>query len=94
MPTIKQNLLGLALATGVLVPGQVLADRPPSPEERSRIETMLRNEAFQIEAKSNSTTSLAPGRSPVPMLPTAVDTLYGFIRIHSGLLGASRMTID
>jgi Peptidase propeptide and YPEB domain len=30
----------------VLLPGQVFADRPPSPEERSRIETMLRNQGF------------------------------------------------
>ena len=30
----------------MLWPGQVLADRAPSPEERSRIETMLRNEGF------------------------------------------------
>jgi hypothetical protein len=30
----------------MLWPGQVLADRSPSPEERSRIETMLRNETF------------------------------------------------
>jgi hypothetical protein len=29
-----------------LAPGQVLADRAPSPEERSRIETTLRNEGF------------------------------------------------
>ena len=46
MPTIRQIVLGLALAAGALAPGQVLADRPPSPQERSRIETMLRNEGF------------------------------------------------
>jgi hypothetical protein len=46
MPTIKQILSGLVLAAGVLSFGQALADRPPSPEERSRIETMLRNEGF------------------------------------------------
>jgi hypothetical protein len=46
MPTIRQIALGLVLAAGVLVPGQVLADRAPSPEERSRIETMLRGEGF------------------------------------------------
>ena len=46
MPTIKQVLLGLVLAAGVLAPGQVRADRAPSPEERSRIETTLRNEGF------------------------------------------------
>jgi hypothetical protein len=46
MPTIKQSLLGLVLAAGVLLPGQVLADRAPSPEERSRIETLLSNEGF------------------------------------------------
>jgi hypothetical protein len=47
MPTIKQILSGLVLAAGVLSFGQALADRPPSPEERSRIETMLRNEGFR-----------------------------------------------
>ncbi len=41
MPTIKQTLLGVVLAAGTLLPGQVLADRAPSPEERSRIETTL-----------------------------------------------------
>jgi peptidase YpeB-like protein len=46
MPTIKQVLLGLVLAAGTLAPGQVLADRGPTPQERSRIETMLRNEGF------------------------------------------------
>jgi hypothetical protein len=30
----------------MLAPGQVLADRPPTPQERSRIETMLHNEGF------------------------------------------------
>jgi hypothetical protein len=46
MPTIRQVVLGLALGAGALAPGQVLADRAPSPEERSRIETTLRNEGF------------------------------------------------
>ncbi len=46
MPTIKQCLPGLVLAAGMLLPGGVLADRAPNPEERSRIETMLRNEGF------------------------------------------------
>jgi len=46
MPTIRQIVLGLVLAAGMLLPVQVLADRAPSPEERSRIETMLRNEGF------------------------------------------------
>ena len=46
MPTIRQIVLGLILAAGMLWPGQGLADRAPSPEERSRIETMLRNEGF------------------------------------------------
>jgi Peptidase propeptide and YPEB domain len=31
---------------GILFPGRVLADRAPRPEERSRIETMLRNEGY------------------------------------------------
>ena len=46
MSIIRQIVLGLVLAAGALLPGQVLADRPPSPQERSRIETMLRNEGF------------------------------------------------
>jgi hypothetical protein len=47
MPAIRQIVLGLVVAAaGMLAPGQVLADRPPSAEERSRIETMLRNEGF------------------------------------------------
>jgi hypothetical protein len=46
MPTTQRILLGLVAAVGILFPGQVLADRAPSPEERSRIETMLRNEGF------------------------------------------------
>ena len=46
MPTIKRILAGLVLAVGMLLPGEVLADRGPSPEERSRIETLLRNEGF------------------------------------------------
>jgi hypothetical protein len=46
MPPIRQIVLGLVLAAGVLLPGQAFADRPPSPEERYRIETMLRNEGF------------------------------------------------
>ncbi len=46
MPTIKQILLGLVLTVGMLLPGQVFADRAPTPEERSSIETVLRNEGF------------------------------------------------
>jgi len=46
MPTVKQFLLGLVLAAGMLSSGQALADRPPSAEERARIENMLRNEGF------------------------------------------------
>jgi hypothetical protein len=46
MPTIRQIVFGLVVAVGTLSPGQVLADRAPSPEERSRIETMLRSEGF------------------------------------------------
>jgi hypothetical protein len=46
MPTIKQILLGIVLAAATLLPGYVLADRAPTPQERSRIETMLRNEGF------------------------------------------------
>ena len=48
MPTIKQIIPSLALAAaGMLVPGQVLADRLPSPGERSSIETLLRDAGFQ-----------------------------------------------
>jgi hypothetical protein len=46
MPTIRQIVFGLVLATGMLSPGQALADRPPTPEERSRIEAVLRDEGF------------------------------------------------
>ncbi|HKD30907.1 MAG TPA: PepSY domain-containing protein [Xanthobacteraceae bacterium] len=47
MPTIKRIIPSLVLAAaGLLAPGQLLADRAPSPEERSRIETVLRNEGF------------------------------------------------
>jgi Peptidase propeptide and YPEB domain len=47
MPTIKRIIPSLVLAAaGMLAPGQVLADRPPGPEERSSIETVLRNEGF------------------------------------------------
>jgi Peptidase propeptide and YPEB domain len=46
MSSIKRILFGTVLAAGMLLPGQVFADRPPNAEERSRIETMLRNEGF------------------------------------------------
>jgi hypothetical protein len=46
MPTIRQIVFGLLVAMGILFPGHVLADRAPSPEERFRIETTLRNEGF------------------------------------------------
>jgi hypothetical protein len=46
MPAIRLILLGLVLIAGILWPRQVLADRAPNPEERSRIETMLRKEGF------------------------------------------------
>ena len=48
MPTTKQIITSLVLAAaGMLAPGQVLADRLPSPEERSSIETLLRDAGFQ-----------------------------------------------
>jgi hypothetical protein len=46
MTAIKRILFGLVVAAGMLSSGQALADRPPTPEERSRIETVLRNEGF------------------------------------------------
>jgi hypothetical protein len=46
MPAVKRILLGLVVAAGMLSSGQALADRPPTPEERSRIEAVLRNEGF------------------------------------------------
>jgi hypothetical protein len=47
MPTIRRIIASLVLAAaGMLVPGQVLADRLPSPEERSSIETLLRDAGF------------------------------------------------
>jgi Peptidase propeptide and YPEB domain len=46
MSAIKHILSGLVLTACMLLPGHVLADRAPTPQERSRIETMLRNEGF------------------------------------------------
>jgi hypothetical protein len=46
MPTMKQIVLGLAVAAGVLAIGQAFADRAPNADERSRIEAVLRNERF------------------------------------------------
>jgi hypothetical protein len=46
MAIIKQILFGLVLAAGILFCRQALADRDPTPEERSQIETMLRNEGY------------------------------------------------
>jgi Peptidase propeptide and YPEB domain len=46
MRTTKQALFNLVLAAGALYSGQALADRPPTAEERSRIEDMLRREGF------------------------------------------------
>jgi Peptidase propeptide and YPEB domain len=46
MPTIRQILLGLALAASMLSSERALADRAPNPEERSRIEATLRNQGF------------------------------------------------
>ena len=46
MPTIRQFVLGLVLAASMLSSEQALADRAPTPQERSRIETTLRNEGF------------------------------------------------
>jgi hypothetical protein len=46
MPTIRQIVFGLVISVGTLFPGYVLADRAPTPQERSRIETVLRNEGF------------------------------------------------
>jgi hypothetical protein len=46
MSTIKHILCGLVLAAGMLLPGHAFADRSPTPQERSRIETVLRDEGF------------------------------------------------
>jgi hypothetical protein len=46
MPTIRQILLGLVVIVPVLWPRPLLADRAPTPQERSRIESVLRNEGF------------------------------------------------
>jgi Peptidase propeptide and YPEB domain len=46
MSTIKQILLGLVVAAGMQSSAQALADRAPTPQERSRIEAILRNEGF------------------------------------------------
>jgi len=71
--TIRQIVLGLVLAEGVL--GQVLGDRAPSLEERFRIETTLRNEGFTRWAKSNSTTRITSGRSTAPIPLTAASMI-------------------
>jgi hypothetical protein len=47
MSAIKRILFGLVVAAGMLSSGQALADRAPTPEERSQIETVLRNEGFR-----------------------------------------------
>jgi hypothetical protein len=46
MPIIKQTLPAILSAVGIMIPGQALADRAPTAEERSRIESLLRNESF------------------------------------------------
>jgi peptidase YpeB-like protein len=46
MPRITQILSSVVLTAGMLSSRQALAERAPNPEERSRIETMLRNEGF------------------------------------------------
>jgi hypothetical protein len=46
MPNIRQIVFRLVLAVGTLLSVQALADRVPHPDERSRIETMLRNEGY------------------------------------------------
>jgi Peptidase propeptide and YPEB domain len=46
MPTVKRALFNLALAAGALYSGQVFADRPPTPDERQKIEKILRSEGF------------------------------------------------
>jgi Peptidase propeptide and YPEB domain len=44
--SIKHILSGLVLAASILLPGHVLADRAPTPQERSRIENVLRDQGF------------------------------------------------
>jgi hypothetical protein len=51
MLTIRQIVFGLVLATSILFRGQLLADRAPSSEERSRIETMLATRASHVWGK-------------------------------------------
>ena len=46
MPAIRQIVLGLVLAAGMLSSEQAIADRAPNLEERSRIEAILRNQGF------------------------------------------------
>jgi Peptidase propeptide and YPEB domain len=46
MPTIRRILLGLVISATTLSSGPVFADRPPTPQERSQIEAILRNEGF------------------------------------------------
>jgi hypothetical protein len=46
MPIIKQTLPAILLAVGIMIAGQAFADRAPNAEERSRIESFLRNEGY------------------------------------------------
>jgi Peptidase propeptide and YPEB domain len=46
MPAIRQIVLGLVLAAGMLSSEKAIADRAPNLEERSRIEAILRNQGF------------------------------------------------
>jgi hypothetical protein len=75
MPTIKQTLLGIVLVAATLLHGVALADRPPSPQERSRIETMLRNEGFTRWGKIEYDYEGMSGKSTTPMPPTVIGTI-------------------
>lgn len=40
------KFLPVALAAGILCAGPAMADRPPTPEERTKIETVLKQNGF------------------------------------------------
>jgi hypothetical protein len=67
--------IGSRLRSGCIGARTGIRRSAPSPEERSRIETMLRNQASHTGAKSNSMTSLTPGRLTTPIRPTVTGTI-------------------
>src|SRR5262249_43258534 len=75
MSSIKHILPRLVLAAGMLLPGHVLADRAPTPQERSSIETMLHNEGFTRWGKIELDDHDDLGKPTTPMPPMAASTI-------------------